>query len=176
MSRVVFLLLGVVSLLLSSSELCAGIVTEAWTVTIAGGPFDGTVGSGTFSYDDALIITGEEAISPLDGLTIDLTILGQTFSEADDVGFDSVPELGFSGFVPVYMDYLIQEAVLGGSNPVDIDEPGVIEIDLDVSLTPASGGGFESTGSILVHPVPEPSTLVLASLGLLCIVFLRVRL
>lgn len=134
-------------------------VTEPLTVTIAGGPFDGVVGTGSFSYDDALVIVGDETLDIFTSLEIDFTIFGQMFTEADDIDFDSFPTLTFESFVPSVMDYVISEF---GFNPVEIDEPDVESIGFGI-LFPASGGGFEADG--FVDLVPEPSTLLLGALA-----------
>jgi hypothetical protein len=52
------------------------------------GSYFGTVGSGSFSYDDADITGfGTETISAASSsLTVEFTIFGQTFTDTDDVG------------------------------------------------------------------------------------------
>ena len=51
----------------------ATIITEALEGIVVGGPFAGTVGTGSFTYDDSLIFgSGSEFIGPLDGLAVDI--------------------------------------------------------------------------------------------------------
>jgi hypothetical protein len=141
----------------------AVVVMSPWSVTINGGPYNGTIGSGSFSYDDSALITGFETLSPgLGNLQIAFNILGQTFHESDDADSPAFPRLNFSSFTPTFMNYLLSESA--SVNPININEPGVEAIILIGPLTLAAGGGFQSAGEILV--VPEPAGGVLFVLAL----------
>jgi hypothetical protein len=143
----------------------AVVVMSPWSVTINGGPYNGTVGSGSFSYDNSALIVGNETLSPgLGDLQITFTILGQTFHETDDVDSPAYPRLDFNAFTPTFMNYLLSESL--GNSPIAINEPGVDSIFLIGPLTPVAAGGFQSAGEIIVVPEPVsgvPFVLALAA-------------
>jgi len=147
-----------------------GITTEPLTVTVSGGPFDGVIGTGSFSYDSGFAsINGSSVFLYNPSPRITLTLFGQTFTEADDARrftLSALPSFTLDdSFIPSSLNYAIAES---GSNPVAIDEPSVIGISIFGSLVPAASGGFEIAASVTV--VPEPSSLllgVLTTLGLL---------
>jgi hypothetical protein len=133
-------------------------VTETWKVTITdSGPFDGFMGFGSFSYESDALIDGDETLDPGSGLEgLDVTILGQTFTEVDDIDFPFLPFLTFTDFVPTDIDFVVGEGPFY-DNPISIAEPGVLEIDFASGLTPGAGGGFESEATAFVIPEPTAS-------------------
>jgi hypothetical protein len=141
----------------------AAVITESLTGVVVAGPFAGTVGTGSFSYDDSLIVAGDEILGVADGLTVSFSILGQTFTEGDDLAFPSTPLLEFAGGTPAFLDFIIARDPAGlGSSP--INDPRVFAIIFD-EIASDSGGGFG--GQVFIIGVPEPATLALfAGLGL----------
>jgi len=151
------------------------IVTESLTVTIVeSGSFDGLVGTGSFSYDDAFVIDGDETLDSDTSLELDFTILGQNFANTLDGTFPALFSLEFENSVPSFLTFLITEDDIDGlideESLTDIIEPGVLAIAVIDFLSPAAGGfGFETTGVIV--PVPEPSSIVLwTTVGLAALV------
>ena len=154
-------------LLTSITLLSCGAHSATLTYSLTGavvtpGSYFGTVGTGSFSYDDADITgIGTETISAAgSSLTVEFTIFGQTFTDTDDVGNISTgaPDLTLSDGVPVFLDFLISEVPDPPDfNLVAIDEPGVIYIDIwdpsGINLTPVAGG-FETDVSVGVVPIP----------------------
>ena len=135
------------------------IVTHNLTGTIVTpGDYFGETGTGSFSYDDALITGVElESIDSFSSLSVDFTIFGQTFNENDDLS--GSPTLTFNNGAPIHLDFLISEIPEPPDdiNAIDINEPGLITIDV---FDPPSGNlrpvtdGFEVDVSIEAVPVP----------------------
>jgi len=139
------------------------LVTESLTGTVSGGPFASTVGIGSFSYDDSLIVTGDETLGVADGVTLSFSILGQTFTESDDLAFPQSPVLEFDGGTPVFLDFIIARDPMG-PGPTPINDPRVLAIIFD-EISPDPGGGF--AGQVFIIGVPEPASVALfAGLGL----------
>ena len=144
------------ALALNSPSASAAIVMESLKGVVASGPFAGTVGLGTFSYDDTSITgIGEESITPFEGLAIEFTILGQTFRETDDSDYELFPGLNFTDGVPVFLDFLVAEPA------PDILAPDVIAFGIFSPLTPLATGGWEAE----VFVIPEPNGSVFAAVS-----------
>lgn len=157
-------LLATCALLLAAGPSArAALLTESLTGVVMSGPFAGTVGTGSFSYDDSLIVEGDEILGVADGLTVSFFILGQPFTESDDLAFPHTPLLEFDGGTPVFLDFIIARDPTGpGLGP--INDPRVLAIVFD-EISPAPGGGF--SGPVFIIGVPEPSSIALfAGLGL----------
>lgn len=157
----------------------AALVTESLTSLVSGGTFDGAVGLGSFSYDDSLLAgVGDEFINAANGLTVEFTIFGQTFTEANDIDFDVFPELAFADGVPVVLEFLVGEPALtgylGGTNPTEITEPGVLGLVFG-DLVPEASGAYGADITV-VEVVPEPAGIAcVAALGLVAFAFCRRR-
>lgn len=141
----------------------AALITESLTGIVMAGPFAGTVGTGSFSYDSSLIVAGDEILGVADGLTIGFSILGQTFTERDDLAFPQSPMLAFDGGAPAFLDLIIgRDPTVPGPTP--IDNPRVFAIIFD-EISPGPNGGF--SGQVFIIGVPEPASIALcAGLGL----------
>lgn len=137
------------------------------------GPFAGTIGTSSFSYDDTSITgSGAKKIGPVDGLTVTFTIFGQTFDETNDIFYNALPTLGFLDGVPIYLDYVVEE--IHPINPTAINQPGGLGFSM-FNLTPSQRGGFEAEVFVVV---PEPSGWAFAAatgLGLGAFVLQRRR-
>jgi len=159
------------TLALNSPPTSAAIITESLTGVVTSGPFAGTVGLGSFSYEDTSITgLGDESVSPFDGLTFEFTIFGQTFHETDDPDYDFFPALNFTDGVPVFLDFLVTEPT------PDILAPGVIGFGIFSQLTPLNAGGWQAE----VFVVPEPNGAAFAAvsglgLGLVAVGRRRIR-
>ena len=164
-----------VSVALSFSLLCtpvsAVVIVHSFSAEVPlGSPFAGETGTGTFSYDDDVLTgLGFESITPstLDGmLSIMFTILGQDFTEADDIDFPDFPQLDFFDGTPNFIDFVLSEDPLRGPNPISIDAPRVVDIEIISDLSPGPPGGPDFTAEALVFiTAPEPGTLALFALG-----------
>ena len=156
--------------------ICANsaIITYNLTGTvISPGPFLGNTGSGTFSYDDNDITgVGVENIDANASLTLNFTIFGQSFTEADDVARISfgAPVLQFNDGALVFLDFYVSELTDGVSdNVVSIDQVGVLNFGFDIrgnSLTPIAGG-FETGIFVNDVVVPVPAAFWLFGSGLI---------
>ncbi|MEW4486592.1 PEP-CTERM sorting domain-containing protein [Thalassoglobus sp. JC818] len=170
-------LLVMVAMATATSVSDAGMVTKTFTATVdASSPFAGTVGTGSFTYDDSLLTgIGDEEIDFLSGLMIEFTIFGQTFTESDDIDLPDEPSLEFLDGVPEFLDFIIDERAFV-TNPVPIIEPNVVRISFG-SLTPAPIGGpdFISELSVEVTTIPEPTSFALFGLGTLTLFARRSR-
>lgn len=159
----------------------AALITESFTGHVTAGEFAGTIGHGTFSYDLANIVyhsnpaDGAYVTPELGTLAISFTILGQTFTEADDIDYPVRPYFQITGAgVPITLDFAISETgdqgLLGPlGNPTPIDEPGVALFFMS-PLYPATGGGFETEVFVIESTTPEPSTYLLLTTGLLALI------
>lgn len=153
----------------------AVVVNETLTARVVGGVFDGTIGTGTFSYDDDLIPEfGLYDIGPIEGLQLTLTLFGQTFEETDDAEYDEYPKLYFEDRVPVLLDFLVSENPGEGLNATSIDEPGVTSFQFLGNLRGALGEGYEV--DLIVIPEPAGGVFVgVTALGLGLFAWLRRR-
>jgi len=150
------------ALLANCSTAFAVIVTEPWSVTVVGGPYNGTTGGGSFSYDDAFLDAfGDGLLGPTQGVSLSLTLFGQSFDETDDIDFATFPQIEVFGFTPVSMDYIVSET--DPDNPTAINQPDVISIVAVSSLVPDGSGGF--TQEITLEAIPEPATAMLAAMA-----------
>lgn len=147
--------------------------------TVADGAFSGAVGSGSVSFNEALLtgVTGEFLNPGNDAdFALSFSLFGQLFSAFDDIDFDDFPLLTFDeNGNPTDIDFVVDEASL--TNPTDIVQAGVASFDLfGLSQDPFSSGlitGISVNGGI--SAVPLPATLPLFLGGLLAGGFLLRR-
>ena len=158
------------SLLWPPAPARAAIIVEALEGIVVGGPFAGTVGNGSFTYDDSLIFgSGSEFIGPLDGLAVEFTIFGQLFTELDDIAFPGYPELSLFDGEPESLDFIVYE--LDPNNPTPITDPGVLGFDM-FDIIRQTNGSFLAEVEVLAATIPILAALPLllaglASLGLI---------
>ena len=135
-------------------------------------PFDpafGETATGSFTYDPTLITgVGDEILGVFDGLLVDFTFVGQSFTEADDIDFMAFPELAFLDGVPIELDFVVSEF---GFNPVEIDDPRMTGFGI-LTLEPVPGAGFFA--EINTFLIPEPTSAVLIGIAI-CLGALRRR-
>jgi hypothetical protein len=167
------------ALLLSFNVNSATIAYNLSGTVITTGPFFGSTGSGSFSYDDSFVTgSGTETINPSSSLKVHFTIFNQSFTEANDLDAAfGAPDLTLIDGVPVFLDFYLSELADGAStNIVSINEPGIIEIDTwnlsGINLTQITDG-FEVTVS--VSAVPIPATFWLFGSGLVGLIGLMRR-
>lgn len=147
----------------------AASVSFLMNAPIVGGPFDTVLLDFLVTYDTAALPTGDGYVTPEDGLVIDLFGLGPF--ETVDVDYPQYPRLYFSGFVPTFIDFLIDSSTLpelgfqgisamriGGEVLSDPDDPTLSALVYDeagdVYWTITTTTGF-------VAPVPLPAGLPL---------------
>ena len=159
--------------IVGSVLICFATVSQAAVVevtvdgTVGFGPFTGATATGTITYNDELI-TGiaDEFLTPAEGLTVSLTIFGQTFTEADDVAFDAGPVLDFLGGEIIRFDFSVHE--IFGPTTTPITEPGVLGFSMFM-VTESTGTSGETiiTGAVDVDAaaIPVPATLPLLMSG-----------
>ncbi len=127
--------------------------------------FLGATGSGSITYDDSLLTgVGIELLGTSDFM-VELMLFGQTFTNSDDINFPLFPELGFIDGDIVVLDFLISEFAFDPpANPVLIDEPNVVGIDLFDAL-PIAGAPGLFIPVFITTPIPAPATIPLMALA-----------
>ena len=120
-----------VFIFLISFNVNAQIITLNFTSTASNsGLFNGSIATGTFTYDDTLLLNGNEILDITHGLlAIEITVFGQTFTDADDISqtnnlFDTlpIPALSFSDREPNFLDFEVSEVeIFGFTNIRNID-------------------------------------------------------
>ena len=147
-------------MLLPASSALA-LITEPLSGEVFIGPATGEMALGSFTYDETLITgVGDEEIDAIDGLLVELTFVGKTFFETDDIDFDSFPILGFEDGLPVFLDFVVDDTDGVGT---EIDDPRMDGFFM-IEIIPDPVGGF--FGEIFTFIIPEPSALALMGLGL----------
>lgn len=128
------------------------------------------IGSGTLSYDDAILdINGDGIARPTFGsLSINATIFGIPFTEANDIDFDVFPTATIIGSMLTAIDYILVNGVNG------VDFTGIVfggRPVVDVSAGPVTGISDDDVYAISAEvgtlDVPAPAVLALFGLGLL---------
>ncbi len=141
----------------------AALVTKTFIASINDGALKGNYGTGSFTYDDALVITGNETLNALDGLKVNFSFDGQVFNETNDSGFGSIytfPELSFANFQANDLNYQLDNGV----NGVLFTNPAIQGM-YTKGLT-ASTSGYDFTSSLTVTSVPIPASIWLLFSGL----------
>lgn len=146
---------------LLNSTANAAIVTESLTGTVVDGPLIGSVGTGSFSYDDNLLVgSGEESLPPQD-FTLDFSIFGQSFTKEDDIDYPTFPLLGFFDGMPVYLDFIVAD---------NIHHPDVDSFSISDLSPVVGGGGYGTVVFVNGAVVPVPASIWLLGSGLLGLV------
>lgn len=147
----------------------AASVSFFMNAPIMGGPFDTVLLDFIVTYDDAALPTGDGYVTPENGLVLDLIGIGPF--ESVDVDYPQYPRLYLSGFVPTFIDFLIDSTTvpelgfqgisamrIGGEVLSDPDDPTLVELVYDevgeVYWTITTTTGF-------VSPVPLPAGMPL---------------
>ena len=155
----------------------ATVFTFSIITAHAEGTYDGLTGSGTVTYDESLLSgIDRETLEGNGDFDLTMTLLGQTFTDEDDINFPDYPELYFMDGMPIELDYIISEVSepIDGegspSNPVEIDALGVFDISL-YELNPTPGEAHDFAVIVFINdalaPIPEPSSAgLLGILGL----------
>ena len=158
----------------------AAPITETFRVTVSDGPFAGAIGTGTITYDptlatdiSALGFPCPVCVGPNQGLEIELTVFGQTFSEADGDVPAIFPWLGLASGEE-FVTFAIQETQFFfpgqiSPNPRPIDEPGVVALWLFSPLRPGSEDLDYDLGlRVGFEPVAESVPIPVPALALMC--------
>ena len=158
------------------STASAATVTKTFTGSVIGGPFAGTVGTGSLGFDDvdvAALGAGLQSLTPGSapaGFSVSLTIFGQTFTELDDVDFNIAPSIRFVDGVLTGLDFLIDSSV------TSITQSGVAQISIFGNFVPSTQPNIDFNIVVEAIPtVPEPGTIALFGLGLVGLVAGRRR-
>jgi hypothetical protein len=138
----------------------AALVTHTLVGEVLFGPLAGATATGSFTFDDALITgVGDEFLTPLDGLQVQFTFLGATFSESDDIDFPEFPELAFTDGEIVGLDFLVEDADGRGATipgfvegfrtfPLELIEPGVFFAEILVLVPAPASLGLLVVGAV----------------------------
>ena len=145
----------------------SALVTKTFFGTVIEGTFTGYIGSGSFTYNDNLIIIGDEIIDPTNGLLVSFSFDSQVFNETNDVDFDWCPVLEFSNFEPILLDYVLVD----GINGVIFNDPNLVALGMR-DLFPSSGG-YDFETEIFAQAVPIPSALLLLGSGIAALIGLQ---
>lgn len=144
----------------------AATITKTFFGTIDNGYLSGATGTGSFTYDDALLIgTGMESLTPTDGIAVSFTFDSQIFSTTHDVDYPDFPMIDFVDSVEVGLNYLLVD----GENGVAFNDPFISEISM-YSLTSFMGQSYDFEIDLNLTTVPEPTTMLLFSIGLIGLV------
>lgn len=127
--------------------------------------FLGATGSGSITYDDSLIAgAGDETLGASE-FEVELMLFGQTFTNADDIDSPAFPILGFTDGAIVSLDFVIAEFAFDPlANPVMIDEPNVVVIDM-FDVFPVAGAPGLFIPVFVGTPIPAPATIPLMGLA-----------
>ena len=145
----------------------AGIVTKTFMGTIMDGARMGDEVTGSFSYEENDVIVGDEFLTSMDGLTVSFVFDGQNFNESHDFDFPNFPELGFFGFEPDTLDYLL----VNGANGVDFVDPQLETLGM-FFLNPGTGS-YDFNIDIDATYVPIPAAFWMLCSGVIGLVALR---
>jgi hypothetical protein len=159
------------AIILAGSPLVAQstIVTKTFVGTIINGSLAGAQGTGSFSYEDDLVINGDEGLDPASSLTVMFLFDGQDFDETNDIDFDAFPVLEFSDFEVVGLNYILSS----GINDVEFANPELVGLSM-FSLFPAGGAfDFEIDIDIDAAYVPIPGAFWLLGSGFAGLVAFR---
>jgi hypothetical protein len=148
----------------------ADIVSYSFIGTIEDGYRMGDSGTGSFTYDDTLIVNGDEVLDPTNGLTVSFSFDGQLFTQTHDADFDTYPMLEFDDYTPVYLDYVL----VNGQNDVAFGDNQLSELETS-GLLPSSAAGYDFETTLMATPVPIPGTVWLLGSGLVGLIGLRRR-
>jgi hypothetical protein len=129
-------------LIIFATTLNAEIITKNVTFITDTGPYAGTTGNGSFTYDDANIIAdidGGYRITRADGLTIQVTVFGQTYTEDDERGVGvedtTVPAILFNDNYDILgIDFAVSE--------IAVEEDGLTSTVVDIEQADVSGFSF----------------------------------
>lgn len=130
----------------------SALVTKTFFSTITNGELTGNSGTGSFTYDDALITMGDEMLTPLNGLLVTFSFGGQIFTAANDASFNLFPSLNFFDFQPVHLDYVL----INGTNGVSFANHIIQEIYFGELLPSAMTYDLEATIGVVYAPTPIP--------------------
>ncbi len=71
-------------------------VTYDITITVTDGSLKGNTFTGSFTYDDEkLTYSGQESLSPKDGISATMNFLGKDYNATDDADYPDYPQLIF---------------------------------------------------------------------------------
>ena len=165
--------------LILSVNVNAALITADFTSTVLDGDFAGSVAVGSFTYEDSLITgSGYESINVFQGLTVNLIVFGQEFSEQDDIDItNGLPALEFNNGIAFNLDFWISENPewsdgYYATDVTSINQSGINSIG-EFSLNEVAEDSFE--GNFTVSAVPVPAAVWLFSSGLIGLVGLAKR-
>lgn len=89
-------------------------VAYDFTVMVTEGSLAGNTFNGSFSYDDSTLSgVGVEEIGIDEGLTVNMTFLGQDYAETADTGYPEFPKLIFEAGEIQRLDFWIEPGERG---------------------------------------------------------------
>jgi hypothetical protein len=120
---------------------------------------------GSFKYDDSFLTgLGSEILGVENGLKVAFNYLGTTYTEADDIDFDSFPIVTFNDGNLQGLSYFVADQFIIGS---DVNTP---EIGGNIFYTISGSVNTTQVGTVSYAKVPEPfavgGTAIAATLGL----------
>lgn len=158
------ILIVVLAVIGTAGMVQAGLVTYTFSGTVLDGPFEGSIGTGSFSYNRDLIIEGNEVLNVANGLTVAFSFGGQAFDATHDVDYDEFPELEFYDGMPVFLDYQLVD----GWSDVDFDDPNLLGLGL--GELNSSVGDFDYEVELFAEAVPIPGAIWLLGSGIVCLI------
>jgi len=162
--------------LVFSSSANAALITETFTSTVSSGAFAGAIATGSFTYENSLII-GDGFIDLNQGLSsVSLTVFGQTFTEANDIAYSrGLPGLEFENGALTLLDFYISETsmLVDGSLDNDVTNINLEGVNDFGSFTLNQTASNTYNGSFIVNElstVPVPAAVWLFGSGLIGLV------
>ena len=161
-----------------STSANAVLVTENFTSTVLDGAFSGVEAVGSFTYDDSFISGfGFESIDANQGLTVEVSLFGQTFFESNDIDYSNgLPSLEFNNGSATLLDFFVSEQYewadsdgvgYWATDVTDITRQGALNFGA-FSLNAIAGGGYD--GNFIVNAVPVPAAAWLFGSGFVALV------
>jgi hypothetical protein len=148
----------------------ATVVSHSFIGIIEDGDYRmGDFGTGSFSYDSDLIISGDETLTPTDGLLVTFNFDGQDYSNENDISYDDSPELEFDNFTPVFLDYVLEN----GENGVTFTDNNLSTLETGFDNIDPNVKGYDFKIDLMSTPVPIPGAMWLLGTGLVGLAALR---
>ena len=150
------------------SSSSAAIMSFNFTATVPsiGTSFDGSMISGTVSYDDAVIDPSAPTEFYAPDATITVSAFGQNFDESDDLDGGVFPVLTLSPAPSSEWAFTLIVGESGGANPVMINAPEIESFE--INLDPVAAGQPSYVANIVVTPaaVPEVGSSLMVLFGM----------
>jgi hypothetical protein len=131
----------------------AAIINYNFTVDVTSGDNPGQY-FGSFRYDDSTLTNiDSETIGVENGLALKFNYLGTTYTEKDDIDYDSFPIVSFNNGTLLGLSYFVADkfAIAADANNLDLGGDKFFTVRNSVNTT--------QVGTVKYTQVPEPVTI-----------------